>query len=306
VQRLRDDVAKRLEAMYESTRTRPREGAWLMVLPDVWKQRQTAHFHVYARNDLVAERVAEAAEFHLAGIARWLGVPAAQPGQPRWEVRVHAELSDLQRAADTPARARAASRTRSQGQRLLLRRLDLFQADPFLLSGTLPNEITHALLTDAYGDEGPPLAIVEGLALQAEPPARRLLLRRLLGQTAPDADALLATERLPDDDEMRFYAHADALTGLLLHRMGRRLTGGTADAESPRSSQPGVPGQAIAGALAALRGGHRPDWWEAFGWNDRHAMQSAWEAWHAARRNPPRMPLMILTGPSPEDPHNNR
>jgi len=300
VERLRRAAGDRLRAMHAATRTRRRGGAWLMALPDVWKQRRTTHFDVYARNDLIAERVAEAAEFHFAGISSWLGVSAGQDWQPRCELRVHASAVELQQAAGTRGQTRAVSRMRMQGERVLLRRMDLLQGDPLLLSSTLPNELTHLLLTDAYRAAELPLVIVEGLALQAEPPARRLLFRRLLGQVAPDPDALLATERLPDEKQLQFYAQADALTSWLLHQTGRRMK---ADAvvREPRLTQPCHPtSQPIAGVVAVFRGGHTTEWWQAFGWENKDAMRSAWEAWHAAGRNPPRMPLMILAEQSSE------
>jgi tetratricopeptide (TPR) repeat protein len=300
VERLRLDAGDRLRTMYAATRTQRRSGAWLMALPDVWKQRRTAHFDVYARNDLIAERVAEAAEFHFAGIRNWLGVSAERTWQPRCELRVHASAVELQQAAGTDGKTRAVSRTRVQGDRVLLRRMDLLQGDPLLLSSTLPNELTHLLLTDAYRDVELPLVLVEGLALQAEPPARRLLFRRLLRQVAPDPDALLTTGRLPDENELQFYAQADALTSWLLHQMGRRVQADSV-AREPRLTQPGHPtSQPIAGVIETFRGGRTVGWWEAFGWESEDAMRSAWAAWHAARRNPPRMPLMILAGQSPE------
>jgi tetratricopeptide (TPR) repeat protein len=298
VERLRRAAGDRLRTMWAATRTQRRSGAWLMALPETWKRRQTAHFDVYARNDLIAEHVAEAAEFHFAGICGWLGVSASPTWQPRCELRVHASGLELQQAAGTRGKTRALSRTRRQGERVLLRRMDLLQGDPLLLSSTLPNELTHLLLTDAYRDAKLPLAIVEGLALQAEPPARRLLFRRLLGPVAPDPDALLATERLPDEKQLQFYAQADALTSWLLHQMGRRMKSDAAARES-RLTQPCHPtSQPIAGVIEAFRGGHTAQWWQAFGWEDEEAMRSAWAAWHAARRNPPRMPLMILAGQS--------
>jgi hypothetical protein len=286
--------------MWAATSTQRRGGAWLMALPDTWKHRRTAHFDIYARNDLIAERVAEAAEFHFAGICDWLGVSAGPTWQPRCELRVHASGLELQQAAGTRGKTRALSRTRRQGERVLLRRMDLLQGDPLLLSSTLPNELTHLLLTDAYRDAELPLVIVEGLALQAEPPARRLLFRRLLGQVASDPDGLLATGKLPDEKQLQFYAQADALTSWLLYHTGRSMKADAA-AREPRLTQPYHPtSQPIAGVIAAFRSGHTAEWWQAFGWEDQEAARSTWEAWHAARRNPPRMPLMIVTEQPPE------
>ena len=91
-------------------------------------------------------------------------------GKPRLEVRVHATREDMQHATGTRGITHAVSHTRLQGSRVVLRKLEVFQGDPWLLSATLPHELTHALLADAHRRSVPPLAIDEGLALQTEPP----------------------------------------------------------------------------------------------------------------------------------------
>jgi len=281
--RLRRQVLERLRGLYDADHRRRRDGTWQIVLPGVWKQRQTAHFDVYAHNDLVAERVAEAAEFHLAGLCAWLEVARTGGWEPRCELRVYATLEDLHQATDTHGVTRALTQTRVQGDRILLRKMSLFQEDGWLLSSTLPHELTHLLLADAYRHAELPLAIDEGLALQAEPPARRLQFRRLLGPRPPNPAELLTVTQIPAD-QLTFYARCDALTSLLLHQ------GGVARAEgSQRSPIPVV--------LRTFRDGYTPHWWKTLGWETEQALLTDWFAWHEARRHPPRMPLMILAQP---------
>jgi tetratricopeptide (TPR) repeat protein len=162
VVKLRQQVMQRLNALYDADRVRPRDGAWAIVLPDVWKQRRTEHFDVYARNDLVAERVAEAAEFHLSGLCDWLGIPATEAWEPRCELRVHATAPDLHEATETVGVTRALTEMRVQGESVRLRKTNLCQDDPWLLSSALPHELTHILLADAYRGGALPLAINEG------------------------------------------------------------------------------------------------------------------------------------------------
>lgn len=288
VARLRGAAVGRLRALYETTPTRRRTGSWAIALPNVWKHRQTARFDVYARNDLIAARVTEALEFHYPRLAKWLGVLAPEDWQPRLEVRVHASRPDLHAATGTQGITCAVSHTRLQGERVLLRKLEVCQTDPWLLSATLPHELTHAILADAYRRQTPPLAIDEGLALQAEPPARRLMYRRRLDGPRPEPAQLLVTRRPPADLE-QFYAHCDALTTWLLDRRGGQLG-------------PDARSTAIPALLAIFHDGVNQDWWQPCGWQTVAAMNTDWQVWFDARRNPPRMPLMILLEPSPHGP----
>ncbi|MGD8450197.1 MAG: hypothetical protein PVJ57_00125 [Phycisphaerae bacterium] len=286
VAKLRRQAVARVRALYQVTPTRRREGEWTIALPDVWKQRRTPHFDVYARNDLIATRVAETLEYHYPRLAEWLGVPARDAWDPPLEIRVHATRDDLHTATGTQGITNAVSRTRLQGQRVLSRKLEVFQADPWLLSATLPHELTHALLHDAYLQNSPALAIDEGLALQAEPPARRLMYRRRLTGSPPAPAELLAATTTGADLE-RFYAQADALTSLLLDRQGSR----------PAAQTQPTP---IPALLAALRTSPADKWWQRFGWSSEAQMSADWQTWFAARAAPPRMPLMIRVPPAPE------
>jgi tetratricopeptide (TPR) repeat protein len=283
---LRQQAVQRVRDLYKATPTRRRDGLWAVALPNVWKQRQTPHFEISARSDVIAARVAEVLELHYPRLAAWLGVARTEAWDPRLAVRVHATQQDLRQSTGTQGITYAVSHTRLQGGRVVQRELQVFQADPWLLSATLPHELTHALLVEAWREATPPLAVDEGLALQAEPPARRLMYRRLLGGRAPEPGALLATVQLPAELE-RFYAQCDALTGWLLDRQGRRRAAATQPAPIPA-------------LLAAVRPHPTPDWWNSFGWKDRSEMEADWQAWFAARSDPPRMPLMILVEPAPE------
>jgi len=284
VAHLRRQVMQRLQAVHDADFVRRRDGAWEIVLPDVWKQRRTEHFDVYARNDLVAERVAEAAEFHFSGLRDWLGIAATDAWEPPCELRVHATTQDLHEATQTIGVTRALTEMRVQGERVLLRRTNLCQDDPWLLSSALPHELTHILLADAYRGGALPLAVDEGLALQSEPPARRMQSRRLLGRSVPDPTDLLTTTQHPLD-RSAFCAECDALVGLLLQ-------------QAATISSAAAPGRPITRVLETFRNGCVPKWWQPLGWKSESASLQDWAAWHEARRDPPRMPLMILARPS--------
>lgn len=324
VRQLREHAVIRARGLYRETPVARREGVWAIALPEVWKHRRTPHFDVYARNDLIAARVAEAVEYHFAGIGTWLGLvregtlAPAEEWEPRGEIRVHATLAELQQATGAKGITYAVSHTRLQGGRILLRKLHAFQADPWLLSSTLPHELTHLLIADAQrcekgfsqqpdsrtsGQPGLPLAIDEGLALQAEPPSRRLMYRRLLDPRPPAPAALLAATQVPADVE-GFYAEASALTTWLLHRAAQQA--------GAREELPPPAAGAAKGALHqrerlpvselrhTFRAGAPGEWWRTFGLESEAELATAWSACYAARRAPHRMPLMILVEPAAE------
>ena len=46
-----------------------------------------------------------------------------------------------------------------------------------------------------------------------------------------------------------------------------------------------------------------PGWWKTLGWESEQALRRDWAGWYETRRQPPRMPLMILADP-PTRPRN--
>ena len=282
VANLRNRAIERLRALYDATPTRRREGAWAIALPKVWKKLSTAHFDVYARSDLVARYVGDALEFHFSGLSEWLAVEIDDKWTPRCEIRVYAGLEPFHSATKTTGTTRAVSRTRVQGAKVLARTISVFQSDPWLLSSTLPHELTHILLAEALrgavadGDATvPPVVLDEGLAVQAEPPARRLQFRRLLETQAPNPLNLMRVDRL-NGEQPSFYARSGAFAGFVLHRRG------------------------VPGLLSVCRQA-KGSWWESLDWPSKEGMLADWKTWYASRRDPPRMPLMILMAPERED-----
>ncbi|MEW6251719.1 MAG: tetratricopeptide repeat protein [Planctomycetota bacterium] len=309
VRELRTRAVEQARALHRDIPVARRAGFWAVV-PEGWKHRQTPHFDVYARNDLVAARVAEAAEHHCAGITAWLGAAPPETWRPRCELRVHATRDELHAATGTSGITFAVSRTRVQGATVLLRKLDVFQTDPWLLSSTLPHELTHLILAAWPTRLALPLAVEEGLSLQAEPPARRLMYRRLLGRATapPDLDKLPVVAQAPADVE-RFYAEAGALTAWLLDRVsaaGPPRHNATAQPRtSPAASGPAQaaaagPSGAPARVLAEFGAGWPDRWWRPLGFESDAAALADWAWWCAARGKPPRLPLMILVEPAAE------
>jgi hypothetical protein len=151
--------------------------------------------------------------------------------------------------------------------------------------------LTHILLANTHQGGRLPRALDEGLALQAESPARRLQFRRLLPPTAPTPAELLTVTSMPPD-ELTFYARCDALTILMLRQAATADVGGA-------DSSP------VITVLRAFKNGYTREWWKALGWDSERAMRTDWHAWYEAHRNPPRMPLMFLAQPPKPDRDTN-
>lgn len=293
IARLRARAIEAVRRVYEDTPTRRREGLWSAALSDVWKSREGLRFNVWARSELVAQRVHEALEHHYAHLRRWLHLDDAADWRPTCDVRVHESLERLHAETGTSGSTRAVSRTRLADGRVTARSISVFQSDPWLLSSTLPHELTHLLLADAMNVQAaepdtrqpatpraarritPPLALDEGLAVQSEPPARRLLYRRLLKAPAPLVSEILAADRF-EGDQSEFYSRCDALAEFMLARVG------------------------TAGVIRFCAENERDRPWRGLGFEDARELTDAWKVWYSKRAAPPRMPLMILTPPAAE------
>lgn len=297
IARLRQDAIERTRALYDVIRPRRRDGAWAVALADVWKRKSSEHFDVFARSELIADRVADALEHHLPRVEAWLGVHPDRAALPRCEVRVYRDLAELEHATGAAGAARAVTHTKLRGDEIVSRTMSVFQADPWLLAATLPHELVHVVVAEQFAPgRAPPttteslarravepaaapirprLALDEGLAIQVEPAARRLQFRRLLDAQRPALNTLLAAEQI-ESDEAAFYARAAALVELLTQR-------------------------ADVGAVLELAGAvHDDAWYRHFGWDSAAAAAADWRRHYDQCRRPARMPLMILTEPSAE------
>jgi hypothetical protein len=280
---LRRQVVSLVRDIYTRTPVERRMGIWEVSLPGLSETRRTRNFEVRAAHDVVARRVAEAAEFHLRRVGDWLGFAADSTWAPRCEIRVHPTLAALHAATDTSGATRALSRTDLKGREVTARVLHVFQSDPWLLSSTLPHELTHLLIAERCRHEGPPLAIDEGLALLAEPDARRRMYARLLTGRAPTAASLLERERLPADIAA-FYAESGVLTAFLLHWLDQ---------------QPHEPGPPAVRLLDHFRDWEGRRWWTAFGYERLDALETAWLHYRAARcvQDAPALPDLLAPQP---------
>lgn len=278
---LRARAIRQLRAIYESTPLERRDGFWAIALTDVWKERHTPHCVVYARNDVIAERVADAAERYLEELAPWLGIALPATWEPPCEIRVYETQAALHAATDTHGITYAVSHARVRGAEVLLRKLEVFQADPWLLGSTLPHELVHLLVAGACPARPLPLAVEEGIALQAEPPARRLMYRLRLPAETPTVAALLNAAALPADVES-FYAQSATLVDWLL--AGLDVAASSAEAQTPTIGR--LRTLFCASATPNLR--------TALDFASDAAQTTDWQHAYGVARVPQRMPLVLL------------
>lgn len=280
---LRPRAIDQLRSIYATTPTQRRTGDWLAA-GESWVTRSGPHFDVFARRSAIADRVLAAAEYHFKRIAQWIGHEPSPQFEPRIELRIYATPEDFRRETGAKGITTALSRSRVQDGRVILRKIEAHQGDPWLLSATIPHELTHILLTDMSPLSPPPLTLDEGIALLAEPPARRLMYARLAASKKIALEPVLNSDRIGESVE-DFYASADVVTQFAL---------AASAAATPAGDQP----PPIARLLRAARSDGV--WHAKLGFDSSSAMNDAWKSWQSAWTSPPRMPLMILVEPAAE------
>ena len=278
--RLQQQVIAAMRTQRQAAKPQRRRASPAANSTGAWTSRETPHFDVFARDERLADLIAYAAEFHLPRLAEWLAVDLPPTWRPRCELRVFPSFDELHATTGVDDGARAVTHARRQGDRVLARSVQLAQTDDWLLSSTLPRELTHILLAGASDLPPLPLALEQGLAAQVEPPARRLQLRRALSPSAPRPDALLAVTSIPVDSVL-FYAQADALVTFLCER---NASAGY-DPIERMTRQPPTP----------------DDWWRKLGWSTQAEALVAWSDWYARAAQPARVPLVVSAPPSARD-----
>jgi hypothetical protein len=116
--------------------------------------------------------VARAAEAtRLAMTVHWFG---EQPGpwNPRCDVYLHATAADYARETRAPQVSPGHSTTQTEGERVVLRRIDLRCDAPHLIDAVLPHETTHVVLRGRFGRFTVPRWADEGMAVLSEPRER--------------------------------------------------------------------------------------------------------------------------------------
>ncbi len=249
VRTLRERAIKKLRGLYDVELCDRRTGPWARVSQGEWQTLDAGGFKILHRNDLVAARVAAAAEFHFARIADLLALDIEEiPWAMACEIRIHAGDREFRKATGQGAGVRGISVINARGGQLVSHEIHLIQTDPLLLSASLSHEIAHLIVGAVTQYRDMPGVISEGLALQVEPKCRRRQFARLFDDLRRPPDlAVLLKESRTHPPEAEFYSAAFRLTELLRGHRGLRALLDTATGESiaieDLSRQYGFPGR---------------------------------------------------------------
>lgn len=137
---------------------------------DGWQVAETTNFRVFHNQSReLAEKAAQVAERTRADVHRkWFSEPADTWGL-KCDLYLHATGADYSRATGVPAGSPGHSTLRSEGPRMLVRRIDLHCDNPDMLTAVLPHEATHVVLAGKFGEQPLPRWADEGMAVLTEP-----------------------------------------------------------------------------------------------------------------------------------------
>jgi hypothetical protein len=135
-----------------------------------WSVAETTNFRVLHRQSRdLAEQVARTAEAtRLAMTRKWFGEEPA-PWNPRCDIVLHTNAQDYSRATGVPPASPGHSTMHAEGERMLVRRIDLRCDESHMLDAVLPHETTHVVLAGRFGRHVVPRWADEGMAVLTEP-----------------------------------------------------------------------------------------------------------------------------------------
>jgi hypothetical protein len=138
--------------------------------PDGWAVAETANFRIFHNQPReVAERVAQVAERTRSAMQRkWFG-EGGEDWNPRCDLYLHASAQDYSQVTGVPGNSPGHSTIRSDGGRVISRRMDLRCDEPNMIPAVLPHETTHVVIAGRFGEAPVPRWADEGLAVLTEP-----------------------------------------------------------------------------------------------------------------------------------------
>lgn len=140
---------------------------------DGWHLAQTTNFRIWHRiSQAEATQVAKAAEaFRAEAAMKWFQAVGAD-WNPICEIYLHASAQEYSKNTGAPTASPGHTTLRTEGSRVLSRRIDLHVDDPNMMIGVLPHETTHVVIAGRLGDQPVPRWADEGMSVLAEPRAR--------------------------------------------------------------------------------------------------------------------------------------
>jgi hypothetical protein len=177
----------------------------------------------------VAERIIRSAEATRATMTRKWFDDDLGPWNPRCDIFIYATAQDYAQATGVAANSPGHSTMRTEGERVMSRRVDLHCDDPNMMVGVLPHEVTHVVLAGRFGDHVVPRWADEGMAVLSEPRERierhlRNLPKHRADQHLFGIGQLIQLEAYPDPRYIGpFYAQSVSLVDYLTERSGPRV-----------------------------------------------------------------------------------
>jgi hypothetical protein len=192
-----------------------------------WDVAETTNFRIFHNQQRpLAEKVAQVAEAtRLSMATKWLG-EAGTDWTPRCDVYLHATGQDYSKATGVPANSPGHSTIRSEGGRVVGRRIDLHRDDENMLIAVLPHESTHVVLAGRFGEFPVPRWADEGVAVLSEPRDKIERHLRNLPQYRQDNTLLGVREVLQMNDYPNprfisaFYAQSVSVVEFLTREKG--------------------------------------------------------------------------------------
>jgi len=186
---------------YDSDLGGRRRGVWGKSETGDWLVVETARFRIHHRNVQAARRVADAMEFHFDRLApSWDGRPKVSPGRNRGEVYLHKDQAAFRQGDGAASGCKRGIHHPKTGNKLEAQEIHLHQADPILLSTSLPHELMHLMAAALVEYKPIAAAVSEGLALHAEPRCRELQFARLFAElNQPGTLTPCSMSRYPPD-----------------------------------------------------------------------------------------------------------
>lgn len=149
----------------EVKHTGPYQGNWYLA--------ETKNFRVWHHlNQADATQVAKSSEACRAEAGmKWFG-SVGNDWTPICEIYLHSTAQEYSKSTGAPTVSPGHTTLKTEGIRVLSRRIDLHTDETNMMTGVLPHETTHVVLAGRLGDQPVPRWADEGMAVLAEPKNR--------------------------------------------------------------------------------------------------------------------------------------
>jgi tetratricopeptide (TPR) repeat protein len=192
-----------------------------------WPEAETENFRViHNQSRELAEQVARIAEMTRAAMTRkWFGEEPT-PWKPKCRIILYATADHYARHSGKPADTVGNSTLKSDGERVIDRKIELHCDVANMLTVVLPHETTHAVLSGRFGRHLVPRWADEGMALLSEPRERVDLYLKTLPKHRSNHELfalskLMSMENYPEPRLVRpFYAQSIGLVEFLSSQKG--------------------------------------------------------------------------------------